>query len=48
MRWQGKSHRIYTGGKYIAGRKKRKFETGRESAETRLGPTKSKNVATRG
>ena len=48
MRWQGKSHRIYTGGKYISARKKRKYEIGRESAETRLGPTKSKNVATRG
>ncbi|MDY0266473.1 MAG: 30S ribosomal protein S8e [Methanimicrococcus sp.] len=48
MRWQGASKRTYTGGKKIASRKKRKFEIGRESAETRIGPTKSKNVATRG
>ncbi|WNY25229.1 30S ribosomal protein S8e [Methanolapillus millepedarum] len=48
MRWQGASKRTYTGGKRIAGRSKRKFEIGREPAETRIGPSKSKNIATRG
>lgn len=48
MRWQGASKRTYTGGKRIASRSKRKFEIGRESAETKIGPTKNKNIATRG
>lgn len=48
MRWQGASKRTYTGGKKIASRKKRKFEIGREFSETRIGPTKNKNIATRG
>ncbi|MDL2260717.1 30S ribosomal protein S8e [Methanimicrococcus sp. OttesenSCG-928-J09] len=48
MRWQGASKRTYTGGKRIDSRKKRKFEIGREFAETRIGPAKSKNVPTRG
>ena len=48
MRWQGASKRTYTGGKRIASRSKRKFEIGRESAETRIGQTKNKNIATRG
>ncbi|MCL2863086.1 MAG: 30S ribosomal protein S8e [Methanimicrococcus sp.] len=48
MRWQGASKRTYTGGKRIASRSKRKFEIGREFAETRIGPAKNKNVATRG
>ncbi|WNY23448.1 hypothetical protein MmiHf6_07550 [Methanimicrococcus hongohii] len=48
MRWQGASKRTYTGGKRIASRSKRKFEIGREFAETRIGPTKNKNIATRG
>ena len=48
MRWQGASKRTYTGGKRIASRSKRKFEIGREFAETRIGPTKSKNISTRG
>ncbi|WNY26725.1 30S ribosomal protein S8e [Methanolapillus ohkumae] len=48
MRWQGASKRTMTGGKKIASRSKRKFEIGREPAETKIGPSKSKNVATRG
>ncbi|MCL2550313.1 MAG: 30S ribosomal protein S8e [Methanimicrococcus sp.] len=48
MRWQGTSKRTYTGGKCIASRSKRKFEIGREFAETRIGPAKNKNVSTRG
>ena len=48
MRWQGASKRTYTGGKKIASRRKRKFEIGREFAETRIGPTKNKNISTRG
>ena len=48
MRWQGASKRTYTGGKCIASRSKRKFEIGREFAETRIGPAKNKNISTRG
>ncbi len=48
MRWQGSSKRKVTGGKVIAARGKRKFEMGRESAETRISDIKRKNVHTMG
>ncbi len=48
MRWQGSSRRRETGGKIIAARGKRKFELGRESAETRISDVKRKNISTRG
>ncbi len=48
MRWQGNSKRKVTGGKVIAARGKRKFEMGRESAETRISEIKRKNVQTMG
>ena len=48
MRWQGSSRRKVTGGKIIASRGKRKFEMGRESADTRISEVKRKNVPTMG
>jgi small subunit ribosomal protein S8e len=48
MRWQGNSKRKVTGGKIIAARGKRKFEMGRESAETRISEVKRKNISTMG
>ena len=48
MKWQGKSRRKYTGAKIKTARGKRKFELGRESADTRVHDTKRKNVTTRG
>jgi len=48
MRWQGSSRRKATGGKIIASRGKRKFEMGRESADTRISEVKRKNVHTMG
>lgn len=48
MRWQGSSKRKATGGKIITARGKRKFEMGRESAETRITDVKRKNVHTMG
>lgn len=48
MRWQGSSRRKVTGGKVIAARGKRKFEMGRESAETRISEVKRKNIHIRG
>ncbi|WP_406662474.1 30S ribosomal protein S8e [Methanolobus sp. ZRKC3] len=48
MKWQGRSKRKYTGAKIRASRGKRKFELGRESADTHIHDTKRKNVSTRG
>jgi small subunit ribosomal protein S8e len=48
MRWQGNSRRKVTGGKIIAARGKRKFEMGRESAETRISEVKRKKISTMG
>ncbi|WP_342305592.1 30S ribosomal protein S8e [Methanolobus sp. ZRKC5] len=48
MKWQGRSRRKYTGAKIKTARGKRKFELGRESADTHVHDTKRKNVATRG
>jgi len=44
MRWQGKPRRRYTGGRLIYSRGKRKFETGRESADTTLGEVVWKEI----
>ena len=48
MRWQGSYRRKMTGGKIVAARGKRKFEMGREFAETRISEIKRKNVHTMG
>ncbi|MDG6244025.1 MAG: 30S ribosomal protein S8e [Methanolobus sp.] len=48
MKWQGRSRRTYTGAKIKTSRGKRKYELGRESAETHINDVKRKNVATRG
>ncbi|NLN43183.1 MAG: 30S ribosomal protein S8e [Methanosarcina sp.] len=48
MSWQGSSRRKMTGGKIVAARGKRKFEMGREFAETRISEIKRKNVHTMG
>jgi small subunit ribosomal protein S8e len=48
MRWQGSSRRKVTGGKVIVARGKRKFEMGRESADTRISEIKRKNVPVMG
>jgi small subunit ribosomal protein S8e len=48
MRWQGTSRRKYTGGRLVRARGKRKFETGREAAETHLGETAKKTIKTFG
>lgn len=48
MRWQGSSRRKATGGKVIAARGKRKFEMGRESADTRISEIKRKKIPTMG
>lgn len=48
MQYQGKSRRKYTGGRRIASKGKRKFELGREAAESHLDETRRKNVDTLG
>lgn len=48
MRWQGRSRRTYTGGKVRAARSRRKFEIGRESADTHVNETKRKIISTKG
>ncbi|TGC08363.1 30S ribosomal protein S8e [Methanolobus halotolerans] len=48
MKWQGRSRRTYTGAKIRAARGKRKFELGRESADTHVNETKRKNISTTG
>ncbi len=48
MFWQGRSRRKYTGKMYRRFRKKRKYELGREPAETHIGEEKRKNIRTRG
>ncbi len=47
-RWQGRSVRKVTGGRYRRFRKKRKFELGREPSETRVGETRLKVIRARG
>lgn len=48
MRWQGRSKRKYTGAKIKSHRSKRKYELGRESAETRIADVKTKLISTMG
>lgn len=48
MKWQGRSKRTYTGAKIKAARGKRKYELGRESADTHIDDTKRKNISTTG
>ena len=48
VKWQGRSRRKSTGGRYIRFRKKRKFELGRPPAETLFGPEKKKFTRTMG
>ena len=48
MRWQGRSRRKYTGGRYHYHRKKRKAEAGRPFSETSIGETKRKVIRVRG
>ncbi len=47
-RWQGRSVRKITGGRYKRFRKKRKYELGREQAETRIGKVRAKIIRVRG
>jgi len=46
--WQGKSKRKPTGGRLKMNRGKRKYELGREAAETRIGERKMRIIRTRG
>ncbi|MEA1984512.1 MAG: 30S ribosomal protein S8e [Euryarchaeota archaeon] len=48
MKYQGKSRRRLTGAKRKTSHSKRKYELGREAAETHINETKRKNVATTG
>ena len=48
MKWQGRSRRRYTGAKIKASRGKRKYELGRESADTHVNEIKRKNISTTG
>ncbi len=48
MKWQGRSKRKYTGAKIKSARGKRKYELGREPAETHINEVKRKNVSTMG
>lgn len=47
-KWQGRSRKKPSGGRTWPRRKKRKYELGRESAETKIGPSKQVQVAARG
>lgn len=46
--WQGRSKRKPTGGRLKKSRGKRKYELGRESAETRIGERKMRIIRTMG
>ncbi|BDH79175.1 MAG TPA: 30S ribosomal protein S8e [Methanothermobacter sp.] len=46
--WQGRSKRKPTGGRLKKSRGKRKYELGREAAETRIGERKIRTIRTRG
>ena len=48
MKWQGRSKRKYTGAKLKTLKGRRKYEMGRESADTHIGETKKKIIATKG
>ena len=46
--WQGKSKRKHTGGRYRLARKKRKFEIANERQSCVVGPSRKKELRTRG
>lgn len=46
--WNGRSRRKATGGRYVQGRKKRKFEVGREKQFTFVGSERLKVYRTKG
>ncbi|RJS71701.1 30S ribosomal protein S8e [ANME-2 cluster archaeon] len=48
MKWQGDSRRRSSGGRIIRSRGKRRFEMGREPADTHLAPVRSKKIRTFG
>lgn len=48
MKWQGRSRRTLTGAKVKSARGKRKYELGREAADTHINDPKRKNVRTMG
>ncbi|KAF5412882.1 MAG: 30S ribosomal protein S8e [Euryarchaeota archaeon] len=48
MLWQGDSRRKPSGGRLVRSRGKRKFEMGREAADTHLAPMRSKKMRTFG
>ncbi len=48
MKWQGASRRKESGGRIVRSRGKRKFELGREPADTHLAPVRSKEIRTFG
>lgn len=48
MRWQGKSRRLFTGGRRISSRGKRNYELGREAGDPHVAPTRKKQIQTRG
>ena len=48
MQYQGKSRRKYTGGRRIVARGKRKFEHGREAADSHLDETRRRIIKTKG
>lgn len=48
MKWQGRSKRKYTGAKLKTLKGRRKYEIGRESADTHIGEIKKKIIATKG
>ncbi|MFV9631388.1 MAG: 30S ribosomal protein S8e [Methanosarcinales archaeon] len=48
MQYQGKSRRKYTGGRRILARGKRKFEHGREAADSHLNETRRRIIKTKG
>ncbi len=47
-RWQGRSVRKITGGRYKPYRKKKKYELGREQTETKVGQRRAKVIRVRG
>ncbi|MHC1566473.1 MAG: 30S ribosomal protein S8e [Candidatus Syntropharchaeia archaeon] len=48
MKWQGRSKRKYTGGRYKPHRKKRKYEFGRDAPEPYIGEAERKIIRVRG
>ncbi|RZN70536.1 MAG: 30S ribosomal protein S8e [Candidatus Methanolliviera hydrocarbonicum] len=48
MRWQGRSRKKHTGGRYRIHRKKKVYEMGRDPIPTHLSQVKRKKIRTRG